>query len=70
MFIEYWRILNLREVFSDSSYPLMFKFGLISLVGLILIYFGYKLLGKWGAIVVLLFELLVLGIANDMLPQL
>ena len=69
MFAEYLRILNAS---SDETglnyYQALFKLAIIASVGLVLIYLGYKLLGKFGAISVFVFEVIIFAIANDWLP--
>lgn len=69
MFVEYIKILDVRG--GDATvvyYQSLLKLLVISGAGLGLIYLGYRLLGKFGAIAVLTFEAIIFAIANDLLP--
>ena len=69
MFVEYIKILDVRG--GDATviyYQSLLKVFVIAVAGLALIYLGYKLLGKFGAIAVLTFEALIFAIANDLVP--
>jgi len=69
MFIEYIRILGHQSGDAEISYyHLLSKVGIDALVGMAFIYLGYKLLGKYGAFVVFLFEAAILLLANNVLP--
>lgn len=70
MFVEYIRILNVRGAGDAGAnyYQLLLKLVVIAGVGLALIYLAYKLLGKFGAIAVIIFEALIFAIANDLVP--
>ncbi len=69
MFVEFLRILNVRVNESGVNYyQTLLKLVVILGVGLGLIYLGYKLLGKLGAIVVFMFEAIIFMIANDLVP--
>jgi hypothetical protein len=70
MFVEYIRILNKGSGDFDleSQWQLIGKLGLIVVVGLALIYLGYKFLGKYGALAVFMFEAIIFALANDLLP--
>jgi hypothetical protein len=37
-------------------------------MGLALIYLGYKFLGKYGALAVFIFEVIIFALANDLVP--
>ena len=68
MFVEYIRILDKGGGDLESHYQLMEKLGLIVGVGLVLVYLGYKFLGKYGALAVLIFEAIIFAFANDLVP--
>jgi hypothetical protein len=68
MFVEYIRILDKGTGDLESQWQLIGKLGLIVGVGLALIYLGYKLLGKYGAIAVFIFEAIIFALANDLVP--
>ena len=66
MFVEYIRILDKGGGDLESHYQLMEKLGLIVGVGLVLVYLGYKFLGKYGALVVFIFEVIIFALANGL----
>ena len=69
MFVEYIKILDMRG--GDATavyYQSLLKVFVIAGVGLALVYLGYRLLGKFGAIAVLTFEAIIIAIANDLVP--
>ena len=68
MFVEYIRIIDKGGGDLESHWQLMGKLGLIIGVGLALIYIGYKFLGKLGAMVVLILEVIIFALANDLVP--
>jgi hypothetical protein len=68
MFIEYMRILDKGGGGLESQWQLIGKLGLIVGVGLALIYLGYKFLGKFGAMAVLICEAIIFAMANDLVP--
>ena len=68
MFVEYIRILDKGGNDFDSQWHLISKLGLIVVVGLALIYLGYRFLGKYGALVVFIFEAIIFALANDLVP--
>jgi hypothetical protein len=68
MFVEYIRILDKGGGDLESHWQLMGKLGFIVGVGLALIYLGYRLLGKFGALAVFLFEAIIFALANDLVP--
>ena len=68
MFIEYIRILDKGGGGLESHWHLIAKLGLIIGVGLALIYLGYRFLGKFGAMTVLIFEVTIFAFANDLVP--
>jgi hypothetical protein len=70
MFVEYIRILNKGsgDLDLESQWQLIGKLGLIVVVGLALIYLGYKFLGKYGALAVFIFEAIIFALANDLVP--
>jgi hypothetical protein len=61
MFVEYIRIID-KGGSDFESLRITGKLGLI--VG----YLGYKFLGKYGALVVFIFEVIIFAIANDLMP--
>ena len=67
MFVEYLRILD-RSGGDLGSFHLSGKLAIIAAVGTALIYIAYKLLGKTGAIGMLIIEVIILALANDMVP--
>ena len=68
MFVEYLRILDRSGGDLGSQWHLTGKLAITAAVGTILIYIGYKLLGKAGAIGMLIIQVLILALANDMVP--
>ncbi|MGD9227651.1 MAG: hypothetical protein PVF26_14195 [Desulfobacterales bacterium] len=68
MFVEYIRILDKGGGDLESQWQLIGKLGLIVGVALVLIYLGYKLLGKYGAMAVFIFEAIIFALANDLVP--
>jgi hypothetical protein len=68
MFIEYLRILDRSGGDLGSHYHLMGRLAIIAAVGTLLIYIAYKILGKSGAIGMLIIEVIILALANDMVP--
>ncbi|MDH3885312.1 MAG: hypothetical protein OET63_13925 [Desulfobacterales bacterium] len=68
MFVEYLRILDRSGGDLGSQWQLTGKLAIIAAVGTLLIYIGYKLLGKSGAIGMLIILVLILALANDMVP--
>ena len=68
MFIEYMRILDRSGGDLGSQWQLTGKLAIIAAVGTLLIYIAYKLLGKSGAIGMLIIEVMILALANDMVP--
>ena len=68
MFIEYIRILDKSGGDLGSQYQLTGKIAIIAAVCTLLIYLGYKLLGKAGAIGMLAIQVFILALANDMVP--
>ena len=68
MFVEYLRILDRSGGDLGSQWHLTGKVAIIAAVVTLLIYIGYKLLGKEGAIGMLIIQVLILALANDMVP--
>ena len=68
MFVEYLRILDRSGGDLGSQYQLTGKVAIIAGVCALLIYIGYKLLGKSGAIGMLIIQFFILALANDMVP--
>ena len=70
MFIEYIRILDKSGGGIDlgSQWHLIGKLAVSAAVGTLLIYIAYKILGKTGAIGMLIIEVIILALANDMVP--
>jgi hypothetical protein len=68
MFVEYIRIIDKGGGDLESHWQLMGKSGFIVAVGLVLIYLGYKFLGKYGALAVFIFEAIIFALANDLVP--
>ena len=68
MFVEYIRILNKGSGDLESQWHLISKLGLIVVVGLALIYLGYRFLGKYGALAVFILEAIIFALANDLVP--
>ena len=69
MFVEYLRILNVRNGDAGVNYyQVLLKLVVTTGVGLALIYLAYKFLGKIGAIAVFIFEAIIFAIANDLVP--
>ena len=69
MFIEYIRFLNIDANGAEGNYyQTLLKLLIVFGIGLGLIYFSYKILGKYGAVFVLIAEVTILAIANGMLP--
>ena len=69
MFIEYIRFLDIgANGVEGNYYQTLLKLLIVFGIGLGLIYISYKILGKFGAISVLILEITILAIANDMLP--
>ncbi len=68
MFIEYLRILDMSGGDFGSQWHLTGRLAIIAAVGTALIYIAYKILGKAGAIVMLIIEVIILALANDMVP--
>ena len=65
------RFLSLRSSHASEytvGYLVLLKVIVWGTLGFIAIYIAYKLLGKIGAIVVLLFGLLIFAIVNGLLP--
>jgi hypothetical protein len=67
MFVEYIRIID-KGGSDFASLRITGKLGLIVAVGLGLIYLGYKFLGKYGALAVFIFEVIIFAFANDLVP--
>jgi hypothetical protein len=67
MFVEYIRIID-KGGSDFESLRITGKLGLIVGVGLGLIYLGYKFLGKYGALAVFIFEVIIFAFANDLVP--
>jgi hypothetical protein len=68
MFVEYIKILDKGAGDYESQFQLIGKLGLIVGVALVLIYLGYKFLGKYGAMAVFIFEAIIFALANDLVP--
>jgi hypothetical protein len=68
MFLEYLRILRPGDEVSEQTFVVMGKLFIIICAGLLLIYLGYKVLGKLGAFIVLIFEVFILSYANGLIP--
>jgi hypothetical protein len=68
MFLEYVRILRPGDEVSEQTFVVMGKLFIIICSGLLLIYLGYKVLGKLGAFIVLIFEVFILSYANGLIP--
>lgn len=68
MFIEYLRIIDRSGGDLGSQWQLNGKLAIIAAVGALLIYIAYKILGKTGAIGMLIIEVIILALANDMVP--
>ena len=68
MFVEYLRIIDKSGGDLGSQWQLTGKLAIIAAVGTALIYIAYKILGKAGAIVMLIIEVIILALANDMVP--
>ncbi len=68
MFVEYLRILDRSGGNLGSQWHLTGKLAIIAAVGTLLIYIAYKLLGKAGAIGMLIIEVIILALVNDMVP--
>ena len=68
MFVEYLRILDRSGGDLGSQYQLTGQIAIIAAVCTLLIYIGYKLLGKAGAIGMLIIQVFILALANDMVP--
>jgi hypothetical protein len=68
MFVEYIKILDKGAGDYESQFQLIGKLGLIVGVALVLIYLGYKFLGKYGAMAVFIFEAIICALANDLVP--
>ena len=68
MFLEYVRILRPGDEVSGQTFAVMGRMFAIICIGLLLIYLGYKLLGKLGAFIVLLIEVFIFSYANGLIP--
>ena len=68
MFVEYLRIIDKSGGDLGSQWQLTGQIAIIAAVCTLLIYIGYKLLGKEGAIGMLIIQVGILTIANDMVP--
>jgi hypothetical protein len=68
MSLEYLRILRPGDEVSGQTFVVMGKVFVIICTGLLLIYFGYKILGKLGAFIVLLIEVFIFSYANGLIP--
>jgi hypothetical protein len=68
MFVEYIKILDKGGNDLGSHWQITGRLGLIVGVGLALIYLGYKFLGKYGALAVLIFLSIIFALANDLVP--
>jgi hypothetical protein len=68
MFLEYVRILRPGDEVSEQTFVVMGKLFIIICSGLLLIYLGYKVLGKLGAFIVLIFEVFIISYANGLIP--
>jgi hypothetical protein len=68
MFIEYLRIIDRSGHDLGSQYHLMGRLAIIAAIGTALIYVAYKILGKTGAIGMLIIEVVILALVNDMVP--
>ena len=68
MFLEYVRILRPGADVTGQSFVLMGKLFAIICIGLLIVYIGYKVLGKLGALIVLFIEVFIFSYANGLLP--
>jgi hypothetical protein len=69
MFLEYVKILRPGDEVAGQTFVAMGRMFAIICIGLLLIYFGYKILGKWGASIVLLIEVFIFSYANGLIPS-
>ena len=69
MFLEYVQILRPGDEVAGQTFVAMGRMFAIICIGLLLIYFGYEILGKWGASIVLLIEVFIFSYANGLIPS-